>query len=220
MNFNESSKKPNFLSIGPIALAHIAVFALVIQGINGRMIFSPQLPPPISVIPIVPVPPPPVTKEIPPPSPDFLTKPPPVFVPEVEFEIPRATPTKDVPIAETSPHEVKSVATPDGPVMPQKLDIVKHQAVHLGAVVDGKNCEKPDYPRNALRNGDTGIVKLALLVGIDGRVHDSKIEKSSGFRELDNAAQTGLSLCKFKPASIDGVPQQTWATMEYVWKID
>lgn len=93
-------------------------------------------------------------------------------------------------------------------------------AVTVAAVVDAKSCEKPEYPRTALRNEYTGTVTLALLVGLDGKVADSKIEKSSGHRELDQAAVAGLSLCKFKPASINGQPQKTWAKMQYVWSLD
>jgi periplasmic protein TonB len=92
--------------------------------------------------------------------------------------------------------------------------------VHVAAVVDAANCAKPDYPRNAQRNGDTGTVTLALLIGTDGRVADSKVEKSSGFRELDRAAQVGLGLCRFKPGTIDGVPQQSWTRMQYLWSLD
>ncbi|KQV85161.1 hypothetical protein ASD15_08590 [Massilia sp. Root351] len=92
--------------------------------------------------------------------------------------------------------------------------------VHVAAVVDAANCAKPDYPKNALRNGDAGAVTLALLIGTDGRVADSKIEKSSGFRDLDRAAQVGLGLCRFKPGTIDGVPQQSWTRMQYVWNLD
>jgi len=46
------------------------------------------------------------------------------------------------------------------------------------------------------------------------------VEKSSGFRELDRAAQVGLGLCRFKPGTVDGVPQQSWTKMQYVWSLD
>jgi len=92
--------------------------------------------------------------------------------------------------------------------------------VQVAAVVDASACTRPDYPKNALRNGDSGTVMLAFLIGTDGRVVESRIEKSSGFRELDRAAQTGLSLCRFQPGTIDGVPQQSWTRMQYVWHLD
>jgi protein TonB len=49
---------------------------------------------------------------------------------------------------------------------------------------------------------------------------DSKVEKSSGSRALDKAAIQGLSLCKFKPGSLDGVPEKSWAKLQYVWTLN
>jgi protein TonB len=57
-------------------------------------------------------------------------------------------------------------------------------------------------------------------VGADGKVIESAVEKSSGFRRLDEAARAGLSKCQFKPGTIDGKPQQTWASMKYTWRLE
>ena len=92
--------------------------------------------------------------------------------------------------------------------------------VLVPAVVDSRNCEKPEYPRKSLRNEETGTVTLQFLIGLDGRVVESKIDKSSGSRDLDNAARAALSLCKFKPGTVDGKPQQSWTKMQYVWKLE
>jgi protein TonB len=43
--------------------------------------------------------------------------------------------------------------------------------------------------------------------------------KSSGFRDLDKAAVAGISKCRFKPAT-DGVPQEGWQQMQYVWTLE
>jgi len=61
---------------------------------------------------------------------------------------------------------------------------------------------------------------LQFLIGIDGRVADSKVAKSSGFRDLDNAARSALSRCRFKPGLADGKPQQSWTKVQYVWKLE
>ena len=92
--------------------------------------------------------------------------------------------------------------------------------VRVPAVVDTKACEKPEYPSKSLRNEEQGTVMLSFLIGLDGRVVDSKIEKSSGSRDLDRAAIAGLSLCKFKPGTVDGKPEQSWTKMQYVWKLE
>lgn len=92
--------------------------------------------------------------------------------------------------------------------------------VHVAAQVDSNACEKPEYPASSIRTGEEGTVNLAMLIGPDGRVLESRVEKSSGSRALDKAAMQGLSLCKFKPGSIDGVPEKSWAKLQYVWTIN
>lgn len=92
--------------------------------------------------------------------------------------------------------------------------------VHIAAQVDSNACEKPEYPASSLRIGEEGTVNLAMLIGPDGRVLESKVEKSSGSRALDKAAIQGLSLCKFKPGSVDGVAEKSWAKLQYVWSIN
>jgi protein TonB len=67
-------------------------------------------------------------------------------------------------------------------------------------VADFNTCAKPEYPKSSLRNEETGTVHPSFLIGVDGRVMDSKITKSSGFRDLDKAAQAALGKCHFKPA--------------------
>jgi len=59
-----------------------------------------------------------------------------------------------------------------------------------------------------------------LLVGVDGLVSDSRVERSSGYKRLDEAARKALSLCKFKPGTVEGKPEASWARIEYDWKIE
>lgn len=44
-----------------------------------------------------------------------------------------------------------------------------------------------DYPPAALRNGEQGLVRVTLLVGIDGRVAGCAVTVSSGSQTLDEA---------------------------------
>ena len=92
--------------------------------------------------------------------------------------------------------------------------------LHLSAIVNASACDKPEYPAASARSGEEGIVTLAMLIGLDGRVLEANVEKSSGFKALDRAAKLGLSLCKFKPASTDGIPEKSWTKIQYAWKID
>jgi protein TonB len=85
---------------------------------------------------------------------------------------------------------------------------------------DASGCALPTYPPAAAREGITGTSTLALLVGADGRVSSARVEHSSGSRVLDSAALNALSLCKFKPATNNGVPEAGWAKLAFVWTLD
>ncbi|MES2069261.1 MAG: TonB family protein [Pseudomonadota bacterium] len=80
---------------------------------------------------------------------------------------------------------------------------------------------RPEWPRSSIRNDETGTVGLAVLIGPDGSVADARIERSSGFRNLDNAVKAQLlsGSCKNKPGTVDGKPQQLWIKVIYVWKL-
>jgi len=81
------------------------------------------------------------------------------------------------------------------------------------------SCGKPVYPVNAVREQMEGSVDFALLVDKEGAVLDSKIKKSSGHRELDQAAVAAFRRCKFTPALADGEPEQGWLAMSYTFSL-
>jgi TonB family protein len=93
-------------------------------------------------------------------------------------------------------------------------------AQSTSAVVNTSSCEKPEYPAMSKRLEEEGTVQLKFLVGTDGKVIESAVEKSSGFLRLDDAARQGLLKCQFKPASVGGIPQQSWASMKYTWRLE
>jgi protein TonB len=91
-------------------------------------------------------------------------------------------------------------------------------AGEVPASLNDKNC-KAEYPKASLMNEEQGDVTMAFLVGADGNVVESKVEKSSGFKNLDKAALKALSACKFKPGTKDGSIAQTWTKVDYSWKL-
>lgn len=93
-------------------------------------------------------------------------------------------------------------------------------AAETAPAIDSKSCEPPKYPKAALMNEETGTVSMGFLIGTDGKVVESKIEKSSGSKSLDKAALTALGQCKFKPGTKDGKPEQLWAKVDFVWKLE
>jgi protein TonB len=91
-------------------------------------------------------------------------------------------------------------------------------AGEVTAVFDAKNC-KAEYPKASLMNEEQGVVSMMFLVSADGRVLESKLDKTSGFKNLDKAAMAAVSACKFKPGSKDGKPESTWTKVDYSWTL-
>lgn len=94
-------------------------------------------------------------------------------------------------------------------------------AIRTGAVIQaGVSCAKPDYPSASRRMEEEGTVTLKFLIGVDGRVLQAEIEKTSGFTRLDEAARNALSKCQFRPGTVDGKPEQSWANIKYTWRLE
>jgi TonB family protein len=88
------------------------------------------------------------------------------------------------------------------------------------AVVQFASCARPVYPQPALRDATTGTVGMGFLVGADGKVMDSRVNRSSGNVSLDETARLAIAKCTFKPAMENGSAVQSWAMVQYVWTLD
>lgn len=91
---------------------------------------------------------------------------------------------------------------------------------HSKAGFDPNGCVRPEWPKGALEAKHAGTVTLAMLIGEDGKVRQSKVTKSSGHEDLDEAARDSIAKCKFNPGKRDGKPQEAWLQMQYVWTLD
>ncbi len=181
--------------VAVVAFHVVLVYALV-HGLARKIVEVVR--PPLETKIIEEIKPPPPDKP-PPPPPPRLAMPPPPYIPppEVQVQVP-------VVMAPT----ITAVTTVKPP-----------EEYRTRAVVDAKSCDEPPYPAASLRGNETGTVRLRFLIDVDGKVLDSKVERSSGSRRLDEAARAGLSLCKFKPATINGRPERSWERLDYVWKL-
>jgi len=93
--------------------------------------------------------------------------------------------------------------------------------VKTAAVIQpGATCAKPDYPSASRRLEEEGTVTLRFLIGTDGRVLQAEIEKTSGYPRLDDAARNALAKCQFRPGTVDGKPEQSWASIRYAWRLE
>jgi protein TonB len=81
-----------------------------------------------------------------------------------------------------------------GPPRPQKFD--------PNATTDGGSYPAPPYPGIAQRNGYQGVILLEIAVDVSGAVASVKVNKSSGFPILDEAAiKTVKERWRFPPGS-------------------
>jgi protein TonB len=168
--------------------------AVIERTVEALLIEEIKPPPP-------PPPPPPPQKKPPPPVPE---PPPPVYVPPVEVPIKQEAPTKAI--------QATTTQLPKEPPRPPV-----RQEARLSA---SSECAAPNYPVRSLRENEQGTVVVRFLVSETGKVLESVIGQSSGFRRLDSAAQEALALCNFSPETVDGVPRKGWATIRYIWKIE
>ncbi len=80
---------------------------------------------------------------------------------------------------------------------------------------------QPEYPPTSRRLGEEGSVVLQVLVDTDGKVMDGKVQTSSGFARLDEAAlKHALRAWRFTPGTEDGVPVQIWHSVKVTFKIE
>ena len=223
-DYASRQRKPtkHLIGLGLVVVLHLLLFWAISSGLARAVVRKIQGPVEAVLLedakPDIPPPPPP-------PPPKNLPPPPPAYVPPVDVAVAApaaanaiaavtATPQPPAPVAVYAP----APAAPAPP--PPPAPVVKADPVRVAAVVNSANCEKPDYPSASRRLEEEGTVSLRFLVGVDGKVIQAEVEKSSGYKRLDEAARAGLSRCAFKPATVDGKPEQGWATMKYTWRLE
>jgi protein TonB len=142
----------------------------------------------------------------PPPKLDFA---PPPFVPLPEVRIAVAQPAIN---AITTVTNVKEAAPPPPPP--------PAPVARVAPTLDTGRSADPVYPAISRRMGEEGVVNLLVLVGPDGSVLDVKVEKSSGYARLDQAALDGArTRCRFLAGTVDGKVAAMWYRYRYQFKL-
>jgi periplasmic protein TonB len=126
------------------------------------------------------------------------------------------------PVAAPSPAPVAPAPVLPAPVAPALPAAAKPAPapVMVAASARMDSCAKPRYPAASERMGEEGVVSLKFLISENGQVLSGSVEKSSGYKRLDDAALSAISLCKFKPATVDGKPRQEWSALRYRWELN
>lgn len=205
--------------IAVVAAFHVVLAVLLIKSMNARTLTMPKMPEEVVLL-FNPEPPPPPPPPPEPPKPMPKVAPPQIVAPPPEVVVEQTPPPDAVKAEITTEPPAQQPATPQQAEAPAAPASPNSGAMRTAVLADANGCAKPEYPVRAARNGETGTVTLALLVGTDGRVAGSRVQGSSGSKELDRAAISALSMCKFKPATNGGVAEQAWAQIAYVWTLE
>lgn len=229
---NKSAKR--LIGIAAVIFLHLLVAYILMSGLANNIQKPAEKPVELQIIQDIKPPPPPKPeepkpKEKPPEPPKMVEKV--AKVPEPPKEVEKvATPVqKTTPVAQPTKVATPAPATPSTPspspvAAPAPVAAAapapKPAGVTRGVSEGSAGCEKPEYPREALMNEEQGTVRIRVLVDTSGKVIDAKVKKSSGSKILDKAATKAYSLCTFKPAMKDGVPQQDWYEIEYPFVIE
>ncbi len=152
---------------------------------------------------------------------------PPPPQPERRTELPREAKI-ETPIPST-PLPVPPTNTVDGTAQPQKplpadpgpptpdtgvtIDPPRPAPVVTGAEPVRGVSFQPEYPPTERRSGTEGAVTVRVLVGADGRVKTVELVKTASDAFFEATRRYALSRWRFKPATRDGIPYDSWRTM-------
>lgn len=137
-----------------------------------------------------------------------------VLLPPLQDALPDLPPTNDFTFDAGGIADLGgTVKTIDPPMKPPVL---------TNAVRDPRYVSRfqPDYPSRLIREELTGAVKVRVLIGTDGRV--KRVEQVSAthpdfFKATERQA---LGQWRFKPATRDGVPVESWETLTVRFTLD
>ncbi|MBU0784989.1 MAG: energy transducer TonB [Gammaproteobacteria bacterium] len=200
--FNHNAQAiSNTLTLIGVVLLHVLGLVWAAQQLS---ITEPVITPPSVVGVLVapepePAPPPPQPKPQPEPKP--TPKPTPKPEPARE-EAPEPPVTQTAPSVPTPPAPAVQQAAP-APEAPAPVTPPRTDAAHL-------NNPAPQYPALSRRLGEQGRVMLDVYILPDGSVGEIKLNKSSGFPRLDNAALQAVKAWKYVPAKRGNKPIAFW----------
>ena len=210
----QRSPRKHLVGLAVVVVLHALLFWAINSGLAHKFVKIVKAPVEAVLLEELKPPPPPP----PPPPPKNLPPPPPAYVPPVEVQVNTPPPVNAIAAVSNKPQ-------PEAP--PSPLPVVSNPPpappapiARTAAVISASSCEKPEYPSASRRLEEEGTVTLKFLVGVDGRVKESAVDQSSGFRRLDEAARQGLSKCQFKPGTENGQPVEGWASMRYTRKLE
>lgn len=146
-----------------------------------------------------------------------------VTVPHAEPDLPvtlaEHTEAGDAASASVAPSDVETAtldASPFGSAAPAEgplLELPRTDAAHL-------NNPAPAYPKLSRRFGEQGRVLLDVYILSDGSIGDIRLNTSSGFRRLDDAALASVRHWRFVPARRGDEAIPYWYVQPITFSLD
>ena len=232
---SKSKRKP--FGLAAVVVLHVLLLLAIQSGLNQTHVHqlpkvvqafllaekppepAPPKPTPIKPIPPKPIPPKSQAPQSPLPPPE-ATPSLPAAASLLTAPAPKAIAVSPAPAAVAPPALAPTAPAAVVPAAPPALAARPKPPVRTAAGVNMAQCDKPVYPSASKRMEEEGTVGLRFLLGTDGKVLQSEVEKSSGYKRLDEAARVGLAKCLFKPAMVDGQAEPSWTTIRYVWVLE
>lgn len=227
MNYADQQRNPtkHAVGLGVVIVMHIILGWALLNGLARKVVEVVKGPIETKIIEEIKPPPPPPPENLPPPP--KLPPPPPAYMPPPEVQIVNPPPAPTITVQTvTPPPPVPVVIAPVAPEAPPAPPPVAAAPLRIAPVVNfNTDCEKPPYPAAAARAETTGVVRVKVTVGVNGRAISTEIARSSGptreHRLLDRATESAIrDTCKFKPGTVDGKPEPLTTFVEYSWKLE
>ena len=148
---------------------------------------------------------------------------------------PDPQPDPDPIVAKVEPQKVQPPEVkpePPQPPQPEKGDGSSPQpgkaatTVHseAGAIRDVKpdylRNPPPTYPDAARRDRQEGLVRLTVIVDVEGRAESVTLSGTSGHELLDNAALNAVRNWRFRPAMEGGMPVRSRVNVPVRFRLD
>ena len=212
MDYAQRQRDPtkHLVGLSIVGLLHALLIYALVTGLARKVVDVIKKPIETKIVEEAKPPPPP---ETPPPPPPKLAPPPPPFIPPPEVNIAVTAPAAAITVVTTTPPPPVATIAPTPPPA--------HVPLRVAPVIDAAhNCSNPVYPPASARAEETGTVTLRFYIDEEGRAVKSEIVRSSGHKRLDEAARAALSLCKFKPGTLDGKVVSMPGELQYVWRLE
>jgi periplasmic protein TonB len=156
-----------------------------------------------------------LTKAPPPPPPppiDYRVKPIESFVPQPPAWVPIEPSENTIRIVSTDP--------PPAPTAPPQVEPSPQPVIVEPAINPRTGLSEPVYPPAEIRLEHEGTVVLSIHVLENGRVGDVRLERSSGYARLDEAAMREARRWRLLPGTRDGAPVAMWKQVPIRFRLE